>query len=76
MFLSPMGYEEIEDKAVLEKKIVKDVIDNEIEEIIEELKKDNELKTLIYNYLKNYWGAKQASEMLKGKAEGLVKDLK
>ena len=72
MFLSKMGYEEIEEKTILK---IKDE-DSEIEEIIEELKKDKELKTLLYNYIKNYLGTKQAASMLKRKAEGLVKDLK
>ncbi len=74
MFLSPIGYEESEDKIDDCYNKIKDV-DTEIDEIVDELKKDKELKALIYNYLKSYWGAKQAADLLKRKAERLTKEL-
>ena len=70
MMLSSMGYAEIEDATSGNK--VKDIEDSEIDEIVEELKKDKELKRLIHNYIKSIWGAKQAAEMLKQKADGLI----
>ena len=71
VFLSKMGYEEIEDVATLQR--VKDIEDIQLEEIVEELKKDKGLKSLIHNYIRNYMGVKQAADLLKQKAEGLKK---
>ena len=71
MFLSPMGYEEVEDKPIL---TVRDV-DSDFEEIIEELKKDKELKNLIYNYIKSYTDTKRAAIRLKNKSQNLLKNL-
>ena len=73
MFLSPMGYDAIEDKSIF---TIKDIEDIQIEEIVAELKKDKELKTAIYNYVKNYWGVKEAAAKLKRQADGLIDDLK
>jgi len=72
MFLTPMGYEAIENEKHL---VIKDV-ESDLEEIIEELKKDKELKTAIYNYIKGYTDTKRAASKLHEKAAGLVKTVK
>ena len=71
VFLSEMGYEETEDVITLQR--LKDSEDIQIEEILEELRKDKGIKTLIHNYIKNYVATKQAAELLKTNVEGLKK---
>jgi transcriptional regulator with XRE-family HTH domain len=72
MFLSQLGYEETEGKSPL---IIKDS-DSAIDEIIEELNKDRDLKSLIHEYIKNYVETKRSASKLSAKTEGLLKKLK
>ena len=72
IFLTPLGYEEKEENP---KHRVRD-LDTKIDEIVEELKKDSELKTLIYNYVKSYWNIKHAASQLMDRAENIGKSLK
>lgn len=71
MYLTPLGYDEVSDSA---KHVVRDG-DIQLDEIVEELKNDSELKTLVYNYLKNYWGLRQAITKLKDKADNIGKGI-
>jgi len=73
MFLTPLGYEEVEDKTMPQK--IQDE-ETEIAEIIEELKKDKELKKAIYNYIKSIGDVRQATSALKRKADSLLTNLK
>ncbi|MBD3288333.1 helix-turn-helix domain-containing protein [candidate division KSB1 bacterium] len=72
MFLTPLGYVEKEDSTPHR---VRDK-DTKIEEIVEELKKDSELKVLIYDYVKSYWNVKHAASRLRDQAEYMGKSLK
>lgn len=72
IFLTPLGYDEKENNT---KHRVRDM-DTKIDEIVEELKKDSELKTLIYNYVKSYWNIKNAASKLMDRAETVGKSLK
>ena len=70
IFLSSKGYTEIEESS---KPVIRDT-ESDISEIVAELRKDEDLKKLIHNYIKGIGGAKRAAAALKRKANGLTSD--
>ena len=73
MFLSPITYS-MEDGELIEK--VKDLdSDSQIDEIINELRNDHDLKTLIYDYIQNYRQLRVTTAKLHQKIEQMKQKL-
>jgi len=67
MFLSPITYSTQEREA---SEFVKDLdADSQIDEIVEELRNDHDLKTLIYDYIQNYRQLRLTTVKLQNKIE-------
>lgn len=73
MFLSPVTYSIPEESNL---NLIKDLnSDSQIDEIVEELRNDFELKTLIYDYVKNYQKLRVTTARLQDKIEQLKRKL-
>lgn len=73
MFLSPITYSPNSEGA---KEFVRDMqSDSQIEEIIEELRNDHDLKTLVYDYIKNYRQLRITTSKLQNKISQMKQKL-
>jgi transcriptional regulator with XRE-family HTH domain len=73
MFISPITYSN-NHKGAME--FVKDIqSDSQIDEILEELRSDHDLKTLVYDYIKNYRQLRITTSRLKNKVNQMKQKL-
>ena len=73
MFLSPITYSNDEGRTM---EYVKDLeSDSQIEEIVEELRNDHDLKTLVYDYIKNYRQLRITTSKLQKKIDQMKQKL-
>jgi len=73
MFISAITYSNNHKGAM---KFVKDIqADSQIDEILEELRNDHDLKTLVYDYIKNYRQLRITTSRLKNKVNQMKKKL-
>lgn len=73
MFISPVTYATGNDSPLL--RVHDNDADTQLEEIIEELRNDSELKDLIYDYIQNYRKLRVTTSKLQGKIDQMKQKL-